>query len=79
MYVKLVDGNLEYAKHYLKDGDVLVINPSGEKYLEAGFKPLITDDFPEVGENQRLSPVYEENETEIFQGWEVLEVETNNI
>ena len=72
MYAKLIDGNLEYAQHFLKDGEVLIINPSEEKYLEAGYKPLITEDFPQVSEGQRVSAVYEENDFEIVQSWELI-------
>lgn len=73
MYVKLVDGNLEYAKHFLVDGDVMIINPSDEKYLESGFKTLVREEAPEIAENQRLEVFYEETEDEVLQRWEVVE------
>lgn len=74
MYVKLIDGNLEYAKHFLVDGDVMIINPSDEKYLESGFKTLVREEVPEVLEGQRLEVFYEETEDEVLQKWEVVEL-----
>lgn len=72
-YVKLIDGRLTYAPRKIKDGDTIVYNPTAEHLLPLGYKPLRVEPMPEVEEGYHLEPVYSETDTEVVQGWEVVE------
>lgn len=74
MYAKLIDGSIEYAKHYITHGDKTIINPSGAILLEHGFKELVVEDMPELLEGQAIEPYYEETETAITQKWRIVEI-----
>lgn len=55
-YGKLVDGTMEYAPSQISDQGAIIVNPSRETYLRAGYKKVIegaADDPPE-GEEWKL-------------------------
>lgn len=72
-YVKLTDGRLIYAPKKLIVDGATVYNPTAAMLTAQGWKPLRVEDAPAVEDGYHLEPVYSETETEVVQGWSVVE------
>lgn len=75
IYVKLIDGKLEYAPQGI---DIIlngrrIFNPTDKDYINAGYKTLVYDVTPEITMYQRLEPVYTDNETNIGVSYNVID------
>lgn len=74
-YAKLIDGNLVLAPNPIKHGGMWYGNPNGEIYTTEGYKPVVYADPPtEPGEGYQWQETWSETETEIVQGWVLVEV-----
>ena len=75
MYVKLIDGRLQYAPKKVTINSSTVYNPTAEQLTALGYKPLTVEDAPVVQEGYHLEPVYTETAEAVVQGWTVVEDE----
>ena len=73
MYVKLIDGRLQYAPKKVTIGEATVYNPTEEQLAGLGYKPLVIEDAPEVEEGYHIEPAYTETEEAVVQDWIVVE------
>ena len=63
------------TKNYVIIGDMIVTNPKDEDKKKAGYKPKITADEPEYDmSTQYLNPVYTEDEDNIYENYEVKDI-----
>lgn len=70
MYAKLQNGILRSAPRTITWNGCTVNNPSAEKLVELGYKPVRYTDMPaEVVEGKHYESGWEETETEIVQTW----------
>lgn len=74
-YAKLIDGYLVFAPRKLPVGEYLIYNPTPEMLVAAGYKPVTYTDPPtEPGEGYQWAETWSETESEIVQGWVLVEV-----
>lgn len=74
-YAKLINGYPTYATNPILHNGLWYGNPPGEIYEDEGYKPVrYTDPPTEPGEGYRWSEVWSETDTEIVQGWVLVEV-----
>lgn len=73
-YAKLEDQTLIYAPRAIRWRGRTVINPSGEKLVELGYKPVRYTEPGEAPEGFTWAPRWEETESEILQVWELEEL-----
>ena len=70
MYAKLQNGMLIRAPSTVKWHGCMVNNPSAEKLMELGYKPVVYTDMPTDAETgKHYESTWEETETEIVQTW----------
>lgn len=70
MYAKLQNGMLRSAPKTVTWNGCTVNNPSAEKLMELGYKPVVYTDMPETTvEGKHYESSWEETETEITQVW----------
>ena len=70
MYAKLQNGMLRSAPRTVTWNGCTVNNPSAEKLMELGYKPVIYTDIPESTETDKhYESSWTESETEITQSW----------
>lgn len=73
MLAKYINENtIQIANKYtiLKYGNIQVINPKEEDFLNAGYKELVIEVEPYYNqETEYLEPVYKEMEDKILQSW----------
>ena len=70
MYAKLQNGLLRSAPKTVTWNGCTVNNPSADKLVELGYKPVRYTDMPtEVVEGKHYESGWEETETEIVQTW----------
>jgi len=75
MYAKLINTNLHIAPNPILHNGLWYGNPPGEVYTAEGYKPVVYSDPPtEPGEDYQWSETWSETETEIVQGWVLVEV-----
>ena len=75
-YAKYISENtVENAPKIIFESDDYIANPTDEMLLERGYKPLVVDTEPEVGENEYLEPRYTDEGDHIEQHWVVKEYE----
>ena len=79
MLVKYVSKyKIKRANRYeiLIDGDKQIINPKDEDFIKVGYKQLIETQQPTYDEEtQYLIPYYEVENDEIYQRWEIHDIE----
>jgi hypothetical protein len=74
-YAKLIEGELIFAPNPIKVGNAYIGNPPGSVYEAEGYKPVrYTDPPTEPGEGYQWQESWSETDTEIVQGWVLLEV-----
>lgn len=74
MYAKLQNGILRSAPRTVQWHGCTVNNPSGEKLVELGYKPVVYTDMPETTvEGKHYESSWEETETEITQVWNLVD------
>lgn len=73
-YANLIDQTLHYAPHVVQWRGRTVINPSGEKLVELGYKPVRYTEPGEAPEGFTWAPRWEEQPEEIVQVWELEEL-----
>lgn len=74
MYAKLQNGILRSAPKTVQWNGCTVNNPSDDKLVELGYKPVRYTDMPEnIVEGKHYESGYEETETEITQVWNLVE------
>ena len=74
-YAKLINNYPSYAPNPIRIGDNWIGNPPGEIYKAEGYKPVHYTDPPgEPDEGYQWSETWSETDTEIVQGWELVEV-----
>lgn len=74
MYAKLQNGMLRSAPKTVTWNGCTVNNPSAEKLMELGYKPVVYTDMPtdaETGKHYESS--WEESDTEIIQMWNLVD------
>ena len=70
MYAKLQNGMLRSAPKTVTWNGCTVNNPSADKLMELGYKPVRYTDMPETTvEGKHYESSWEETETEIVQTW----------
>lgn len=70
MYAKLQNGILKRAPKTVQWRNHTVNNPSADKLMELGYKPVIYTDMPETTvEGKHYESAWEETEAEIVQTW----------
>ena len=70
MFAKLIDNELHEPRFPLR-GDHDVFTTDEEILREYGYKPVVYDETPELAENEYVTPIYTESETQIIVTWEV--------
>ena len=74
-YAKLINGFLTYATNPILHNGLWYGNPPSEIYEAEGYKPVrFTDPPTEPGEGYQWSETWSETDTEIVQGWVLVEV-----
>ena len=74
-YAKLLDGNLVFAPNPILHDGLWYGNPPGSVYEAEGYKPVrYTEPPTEPGEGYQWSETWSETESEIVQGWVLVEV-----
>lgn len=74
MYAKLQNGMLRSAPKTVTWNGCTVNNPSAEKLMELGYKPVVYTDMPaETVEGKHYESTWEETDTEITQVWNLVE------
>ena len=74
MYAKLQNGMLHSAPKTVTWNGCTVNNPSADKLVELGYKPVVYTDMPEnTTEGKHYESTWEEAETEITQVWNLVE------
>ena len=74
-YAKLINNRPVYAPNPILHNGLWYGNPPAEVYLAEGYKPVrYTDPPTEPGEGYQWSETWSETETEIVQGWVLVEV-----
>lgn len=73
-YAKLNDQSLTYAPSVVQWRGRTVINPSGEKLVELGYKPVRYTEPGEAPEGFAWVPHWEEQAQVIVQVWELEEL-----
>lgn len=74
MYAKLQNGILRSAPKTVTWNGCTVNNPSAEKLMELGYKPVRYTDMPtEVVEGKHYESGWTETESEIIQTWNLVE------
>lgn len=74
MYAKLQNGMLRSAPKTVTWNGCTVNNPSADKLMELGYKPVVYTDMPtdaETGKHYESS--LEESDTEIIQTWNLVD------
>lgn len=67
MFGKLIDGQLQIAGNEIKTDKGTVTNPNEELLKSLGYKEIVYTEKPEYDkENEKLSEIYNESETEII-------------
>lgn len=75
MHAKLINGNLSFAPNPILHAGLWYGNPSGEIYEAEGYKPVrYTEPPTEPAEGYQWSETWSETESEIVQGWVLVEV-----
>lgn len=70
MYAKLQNGMLRSAPKTVTWNGCTVNNPSAEKLMELGYKPVVYTDMPEnTTEGKHYESSWTETEAEIIQTW----------
>ena len=70
MYAKLQNGILRSAPKTVQWRNCTVNNPSIDKLVELGYKPVVYTDMPEnTTEGKHYESSWEESDTEIIQVW----------
>lgn len=78
MYAKLTsDNKLEYAQHYVIEGDKLILNPQEQNYLDAGYKPVIDMPMPLSETGQEYTQIFIEEENQIIITYAPVENQTD--
>ena len=76
---KLENGNLIKApnavRRTINGKDYITTNPTTDILAELGYKPLVEEGKPELGENEACRAVLTEPEDKIVKSWDVYEVE----
>ena len=74
MYAKLQNGMLRSAPKTVTWRNCTVNNPSAEKLMELGYKPVVYTDMPtEVVEGKHYESGWTDTESEIIQTWNLVE------
>lgn len=74
MYAKLQKGMLISAPRTVKWHGCMVNNPSADKLVELGYKPVRYTDMPEnTTEGKHYESSWEESDTEIIQTWTLVD------
>ena len=74
MYAKLQNGMLRSAPKTVTWKGCTVNNPSGEKLVELGYKPVVYTDMPENTETgKHYESSWTETEAEITQVWNLVD------
>ena len=74
-YAKLINNYPVYAPNPILHNGLWYGNPPGSVYEAEGYKPVVYTDPPtEPGEGYQWSETWSETDTEIVQGWVLVEV-----
>lgn len=74
MYAKLQNGMLRSAPKTVTWNGCTVNNPSADKLVELGYKPVVYTDMPEnTTEGKHYESSWEESDTEIIQTWTLVD------
>ncbi len=74
-YAKLINGHPSIAPNPIKHEGLWYGNPPAEVYLAEGYKPVTFTEPPtEPGEGYQWIETWSETNTEIVQGWVLVEV-----
>lgn len=74
MYAKLQNGILRSAPKTVQWRNCTVNNPSIDKLVELGYKPVVYTDMPEnTTEGKHYESSWEESDTEIIQVWNLVD------
>ena len=74
-YAKLINNYPVYAPNPILHNGLWYGNPPGSVYEAEGYKPVVYTDPPtEPTEGYQWSETWSETDTEIVQGWELVEV-----
>lgn len=74
-YAKLIDSYPQFATNPILHNGLWYGNPPGSVYEAEGYKPVVYTDPPgEPGEGYQWSETWSETDTEIVQGWVLVEI-----
>ena len=80
MYAKLQNGMLRSAPKTVTWNGCTVNNPSAEKLMELGYKPVVYTDMPEnTTEGKHYESSWTETEAEIIQTWNLVDDNVNQV
>ena len=73
-FAKLIHDFPSYAPRRMKNGSVIVYNPTDAQLLAEGYLPVVETDAPEVDERHEATPHWTIVNNQIAQSWTVEEV-----
>ena len=75
-YARYIDErSVGFSPRVIFENDKYIANPTKEMLLERGYKPVVTDEEPEIEVNQYLEPSYSDDGDYISRHWIVKEFE----
>lgn len=75
MYGKLQNGIMTPAPRKIYLDDWVILNPTPEQYLEAGYLKVVYTEPPEIPEGFEAIPEWEEQDGQIVQVWRLEEIQ----
>lgn len=73
MKAKLIDGRIVYAKKIIREGDLMVCNPTDKTLEKLGYKEVVETPAPEEEDGFYFIPRWEDNGAQIIRVWERFE------
>ncbi len=73
-YAKMENGRIYFAPNPILFGDCIIYNPSGDIYVEQGFKPVEYTEPPETPVGYGTVMTWTETESSIAQTWTLVEL-----
>lgn len=65
----------EFNGRYIRYDGRVYANPSEERLISAGYKPVVEEEFPEIKDGYDIATVYTETEDGIVEGYEYVAAE----
>ena len=69
LYEFINNNTIRKAPKHIKEGKLIISNPTKDKLMKHGYMPLVTEDYPETDEGYYRKPVYRVEGDKIIKSW----------